>query len=90
MNQALPKVIAAEPIERKLVKALKSGVIKALEADAQITEAVQTGLISALEAELLREVRTLTHEFISVDDFDPAELPASGVQPVAEKMRSAA
>ncbi|MDZ4811300.1 MAG: acyl-CoA dehydrogenase domain-containing protein, partial [Pseudomonadota bacterium] len=90
MNQALPKVIAAEPIERKLVKALKSGLIKALEADAQITEAVQSGLISALEAELLREVRTLTHEFISVDDFDPAELPATGVQPAVAKMRSAA
>jgi len=90
MHHALPKVIAAEPVERKLVKALKSGQIKALEADAQIGEAVQIGLISALEADLLREVRALTHEFISVDDFDPAELPAAGLLPAAQKMKSAA
>ncbi len=90
MHHALPKVIAAEPVERKLSKALKAGQINALEADAQISEAVQGGIISALEADLLREVRALTHEFISVDDFDHAELTANGVQPVAAKMKSAA
>jgi acyl-CoA dehydrogenase len=90
MHHALPKVIAAEPVERKLSKAIKAGQIQALEADAQIGEAVQSGVISALEADLVREVRALTHEFISVDDFDHAELTADGVQPVVAKMKSAA
>ncbi len=90
MHHALPKVIAAEPVERKLSKAIKAGQIQALEADAQISEAVQSGVISALEADLVREVRALTHEFISVDDFDHAELTANGVQPVVAKMKSAA
>ncbi len=90
MHQALPKVIAAEPVERKLSKALKSGQLKSLDAESQVTEAVQSGLISALEADLVREVRALTHEFISVDDFDPAALPAGAVQTSAQKMKSAA
>ncbi len=90
MHQALPKVIAAEPVERKLSKALKSGQLKTLDADSQVTEAVQAGLISALEADLVREVRALTHEFISVDDFDPAVLPAGAVQASTQKMKSAA
>lgn len=90
MHHALPKVIAAEPIERKLSKAVKSGQIKAIVADEQIEEALKTGLINALEAELVRDVRALTHEFISVDDFDHSELVASGAKPVSEKMKSAA
>ena len=39
------KVIAAEPVERKFAKALKSGAIKALDADAQLAEAERSGLV---------------------------------------------
>ena len=37
---------AAEPVERKLMKALKAGQIKALEYGAQLDEAAATGVIS--------------------------------------------
>ncbi len=90
MHHALPKVIAAEPIERKLWKAIKSGQIKAPDADGQLAEAVECKLICAEEARLLAEVRVITHEVISVDDFDPAELRAASAAPGVAHLKSAA
>ena len=81
MNALLPEVIAAEPVERKFAKALKSASVKALDADAQLAEAVQIGAISADERKLLERVRAAMQEFIDVDDFDPAELPAAVARP---------
>ena len=77
MNALLPDVIAAEPVERKFAKAQKSGAIKSLDAAAQLAEAEQIGAITADERKLLERVRAATMEFIDVDDFDPAELPAA-------------
>ncbi|AVP98423.1 acyl-CoA dehydrogenase [Ahniella affigens] len=77
MVAGLPKVIAAEPVERKLMKAIKAGQLKALEFGAQIDEALQQGIITSAERELLIEVRAITHEVISVDDFDPSELESA-------------
>jgi acyl-CoA dehydrogenase len=77
MHHALDKVIASEPVERKVVKAIKAGQIVALEAAAQLDEAVQKNVITAAERDLLAEVRVLTNEFIAVDDFDSAELEAA-------------
>ena len=76
MNAILPEVIAAEPVERKFLKALKSGQLKSLDALGQLAEAEQIGAISAGERALLERVREATLEFINVDDFDPAELAA--------------
>ncbi|MHB8679121.1 MAG: acyl-CoA dehydrogenase [Rudaea sp.] len=81
MNALLPDVIAAEPVERKFAKALKSGCIKALDADAQLAEAECSGAISTDERKLLERVRAAVQEFIDVDDFDPAELRAAVVRP---------
>ena len=80
MNALLPDVIAAEPVERKFVKALKSGALKSLDAAAQLLEAEQVGAISTEERKLLERVRAATFEFIGVDDFDPTELQAAGKQ----------
>jgi acyl-CoA dehydrogenase len=71
VNAALPRVIAAEPVERKLVKAVKAGEITALDADEQLNEARLKGVLSAEEVNLLREVR--------VDDFDPADLESAAM-----------
>jgi acyl-CoA dehydrogenase len=76
VNAALPKVIAAEPVERKFHKAIKSGEIVALDADAQLAEAQLKGLLSADEVAMLQELQVLVHDVISVDDFDHAELVA--------------
>ncbi len=91
MNALLPDVIQAEPVERKFVKAQKSGQFKAYDYVGQLVEARQAGVISPAEFELLKRVRENVFEFISVDDFDPAELRAAvirGAQPT--KLASAA
>jgi acyl-CoA dehydrogenase len=74
---ALPKVIAAEPVERKFHKAVKAGEITAREMDAQLHEAQLKGILGADEVALLQEVAALVHDVISVDDFDPSELVAA-------------
>ena len=74
----LPKVVLAEPVERKFLKALKNSDIEALEFDAQLDEGVREGWISADERRQLEELRAMTLDAITVDDFDPEELRSAG------------
>ncbi|WP_426688388.1 acyl-CoA dehydrogenase [Rhodanobacter ginsengiterrae] len=82
MKALLPDVIAAEPVDRKFGKALKSGQFKSHDYLGQLAEAQQAGVISDAEAALLRRVREGVFEFISVDDFDTDELRAFKIRPV--------
>ncbi|MBB5208833.1 acyl-CoA dehydrogenase [Chiayiivirga flava] len=77
INAALPKVVAAEPVERKFLKAVKAGDITAREFESQLHEAQLKGVIGADEAELLRELQAITLDAISVDDFEHHELIAA-------------
>lgn len=74
MDALLPEVIAAEPVERKFLKAVKSGDVTGLDFAAQIADAQSKGVLSNAERILLEHVRTATFEFISVDEFDSEEL----------------
>jgi acyl-CoA dehydrogenase len=77
MLAALPEVIEAEPIERRLQKAAKAGVLKLAEgSSAQLQEAVENAVISAAERDLMERVRKAVFEIISTDDFDSSELEA--------------
>ena len=89
LDRALPKVIAAEPVERKVLKAVKSGAIATPDPEAQLDAAVAANVITAAEREQLLEARRLTHEIITVDDFDAAEL-AAGVAHRRPALRSVA
>jgi len=80
MNALLPDVIAAEPVERKFLKAQKGGQFTSHEYNEQLLEAAKAGVITEGEAALLKRVREGTFEFISVDDFDPKELRAAVVR----------
>lgn len=80
INAALPKVVAAEPVERKFLKAVKAGQIDAHTFESQLQEARLKGILTAAEVELLQELQALTLDAISVDDFDPAELRAATAQ----------
>ncbi|MDA3914136.1 acyl-CoA dehydrogenase [Oleiagrimonas sp.] len=80
MNALLADVIAAEPVERKFLKELKSGNIKAHEYAEQLLEAQKLGAITAVEREQLEKLHEATAEFINVDDFDPSELVAAKVR----------
>ncbi len=77
----LAKAVAAEPVERKFIKALKTRGIQALDFPSQLDEAVREGLITAEERLQLEELRTLTMDTISVDDFDTEELRSAGYRP---------
>jgi len=80
INAALAKVILAEPVERKFLKALKNSDIEALEFKDQLDEGVREGWITAEEKLQLEELRELTWDAISVDDFDPSELVSAGMR----------
>jgi acyl-CoA dehydrogenase len=74
MEEALPQVIAAEPLERKLLKALKSGEIEGITWDQQLEAAVARGILSAPEAEIMVRVRALVMEIIAVDEFHSEDI----------------
>jgi len=76
MLASLPKVIAAEPLERRILKAVRSGVIAGFDPVQQLDEAVRMEVLSEAERALVAEARALTAEVIAVDDFDSAELVA--------------
>ena len=74
MERALPQVIQAEPLERKLLKALKSGEVRGITWDEQVRNAVDKSLLTREEADILFHVRELVAEIIAVDDFEVEEL----------------
>jgi acyl-CoA dehydrogenase len=80
MHALLPEVVAAEPVERKFLKALKGGTIKAHDYFEQLREAEALGAITPAERAQLEHLRRVTAEFINVDDFDPAELRAAVIR----------
>ncbi len=83
----LAKAIAAEPVERKLLKALKTKGIEALDYAAQLDEGVREGWITAEERKQLEELRAITLETITVDDFDTHELRAASYYDLPQHKR---
>ncbi len=88
MHALLPDVVAAEPVERKFLKAVKSGAIKAHDYFEQLAEAEKQGAISEIERAQLEHLRRITAEFINVDDFDPEELRAKIIHAGTDTRRS--
>jgi acyl-CoA dehydrogenase len=69
IEDALPRVIAAEPVEKKIQKAVKSGEIKRGFREDELEEALSAGIIDENEAGLLRIVIKFRKEVVGVDDF---------------------
>jgi acyl-CoA dehydrogenase len=78
INSYLAKAILAEPVERKFLKALKNSDIEALDFASQLDEGVREGWITVDERRQLEELREITLETITVDDFDAHELRSAG------------
>jgi acyl-CoA dehydrogenase len=74
MERALPEVIHAEPLERKLLKAIKQGEIEGITWDDQIRNAIEKHVLTKEEADILARVHELVAEIIAVDDFDAEDL----------------
>jgi len=76
INSYLAKAIAAEPVERKFLKALKNCEHPALDFAAQLDQGVREGWITGEERAQLEELREITLDAISVDDFEAEQLRA--------------
>ena len=70
----LDKVIAADPLIKRINKAYKQGMIKGNTFTQRIAAAMEAGLISDAEETQLYEMQKLRHEVIAVDDFASDEL----------------
>ncbi|MFU8821539.1 MAG: acyl-CoA dehydrogenase [Gammaproteobacteria bacterium] len=79
MELALEKVIAAEPVERKLAKAFGAS-INSENMDAVLKRGVTEGAINELEAETVREAMAITTKAIAVDDFPGEQTQKAGQQ----------
>ncbi|WP_133477352.1 acyl-CoA dehydrogenase [Cognatilysobacter segetis] len=78
VDSYLPAVVAAEPIERKFQKALKGHEVEAHDFASQLALAVSRGWITADERRQLEQLREMTIDTISVDDFEASALRSSG------------
>jgi len=81
MEEALPQVIHAEPLERKLLKALKNKEISGITWEEQLQDAISGSVVTAEEADILVQVRKLVMEIIAVDEFDLEEIQAGTKKP---------
>ena len=72
LEDALPKVIAAELLERKLAKLVEESPMLLGDHEAQVKAAVARNVLSAAEAKLVRTAYAARRGVIAVDDF-PAD-----------------
>jgi acyl-CoA dehydrogenase len=72
IDAALPKVVAAETVEKKLRAARKEKKVFAADDSEALREAVAAGVLSRAEAELVEAANAARREVIRVDDF-PAD-----------------
>ncbi|MDZ4728939.1 MAG: acyl-CoA dehydrogenase [Xanthomonadales bacterium] len=90
MEQALPQIIATEPLERKMLKALKSGQVTGITWDEQLEQVVAIGGLTNAEAALLQSSRKLVQEIIAVDEFESVDLRLGQQTPIAVNKQHAA
>ncbi|MDQ3269180.1 MAG: acyl-CoA dehydrogenase [Pseudomonadota bacterium] len=90
INSYLAKVVLAEPVERKFLKALKNQDLESLSFQAQLETGECQGWITKDERRQLEELREMTLDTICVDDFDAAELRSAGYRAEQQVAREAA
>ena len=78
----LRKVIASEPIEQKLRKALGRNIAPH-DFESAIAEGLAGGIVNDIEARTLREAMELTTLVIQVDEFGEHRVPVEERQPAA-------
>jgi acyl-CoA dehydrogenase len=84
LQEAMELVIETKPIEQKIRRGVKEGIVTAPDFDSQVEQAVAAGIIDDAEASKLRDVDAKVMNLINVDDFAPDELarqkPAPRIQ----------
>ncbi|MDH3589533.1 MAG: DUF1974 domain-containing protein, partial [Gammaproteobacteria bacterium] len=74
LEDAMAKAIELEPIEKRLRRAIKDGVVAESTFDQQIADAVAADVVTQDEADKIIALDKIVMEIIAVDDFDSAEL----------------
>jgi acyl-CoA dehydrogenase len=74
LEVTMKKVIESEEADKKLDRAIRSGLVKRYLGNDWFKEAVDKRVLSQAEADLLRETERLVSRVIAVDDFDPVAL----------------
>ncbi len=74
LHDVMELSIEITPLEKKVRRGVKEGVVTAADALGQIDQAQAAGLITESEAERLREADVRIMEIINVDDFTSEEL----------------
>ncbi|MEM1375921.1 MAG: acyl-CoA dehydrogenase [Pseudomonadota bacterium] len=74
LEYTLEKVLASEPAEKKLDRAVRKGVVKRFHTYDWLKDAETAGVLTAEEVAQLREVQELVGRVIAVDHFDPEEV----------------
>ncbi|WP_313087551.1 acyl-CoA dehydrogenase [Pseudomonas sp.] len=74
LREAFDALAAAQPLQKKLHKALKTGEFKPAAHEDPISAALAAGVLDASEAEQLTAAEAARRKVISVDDFDKAQL----------------
>ncbi len=69
LEDALDKVIDAEPVEKKLRDAVRTGKLKEQPDARLVEEAVGAGVVTGVEAEIFRAAVAARAEVVRVDDF---------------------
>lgn len=71
LDDALAKVVAAEPLEKMLRDAVRAKRIEAGDDEQLLRDGVLAGVITAAEAGLIEESWAARREVVRVDDFPP-------------------
>ena len=74
LQHACDLLNAAQPLQKKLHVALKSGQVKPAAGEHVIDAALEAGVLQPVEAQTLREAEAARRKVIDVDDFDKEEL----------------
>ena len=78
LEQALKQVIAAEPIEKRIYKAVKEDYLEGDNIFELIKNALKSELITDTEAMIVKQAEELRAEIIAVDEFSPKDFSAIG------------
>lgn len=90
LEEGFRYICSIEALEKKFMKAWKSGDLLELTALQRIEEALQKGFISNEEAEMLRKAEGYRQYIIAVDDFSSDALARESMQPKPSKKPASA
>lgn len=89
VNTALFKVIAAEPLELRIAKAVHKGELKVATGADEIQTAVDAGVVTADDANVIREARVARDAVIAVDEFTKQEMTPNRKKPKTASAKQA-